>query len=198
MNKNKKLLVWAGVFNVIATIFFVYCVVMLINNVNGFADELKQSLLEFGYTNAEVAEALNGSVIEFITCAIVCGVCAISNFVFAYLKQYLFFKFKWFNVVLACVNGIIGMNVVSGLIVIYASFSRKQEVQVVMVDKNGKKHSVPAGQVALTADQIKGQLKLKGMAEKIEIVKHLKAEGSISEAEYIKLVDEIIANGVKE
>lgn len=193
---RKKTLIWAGAINFVAAAFFVYCVVMLINNIDGFADELKTMLsTTYGYTSEQVAVELNASVIEFITCAATCGVCGLVNFGFIFLTDFWFAKLKWLSVTIAVVNTIIGGNFVSGLLFVVAA-TRKQQPQMVGASVGAQTIQQPIR--PLTNEQIKEHLKLKSMAEKIEIVKHLKAEGSINDAEYIKLVDEIISNGVKE
>lgn len=197
MNK-KKTLIWAGVVNFVAAAFFTYCIVMLINNIDGFADELKTMLsTTYGYTSEQVALELNASVVEFITCAITCGVCGLVNIGFIFLNDNLFFKLKWLSVTVAIINTIIGGNFVSGLLFVLAA-TRRPQPQMIGAAVGGQTVAQQVPVRVLTNEQIKEHLKLKSMAEKIEIVKHLKAEGSINDAEYIKLVDEIISNGVME
>ena len=197
MTRNKKLLVWAGVFNVLCVAFFIYGVALILNNIDGFTDQLKETFkTQYQFNAEETAEMLNLSVASFIGSAICCGVCAIANFVFAFINPKWFVKLKFVNILIAVVNFSSGMNLVSAILVCVACFSNQRAYAPAT---NATQPINQQGQaVGLTSEQIKEHLKLKGMAEKIEIVKHLKADGSITDEEYHKLIDEIITNGVKE
>ena len=198
MMRNKKLLIWAGVINLLFIGFFVYGIYLILNNIDGFTDQLKEAfMLEYGFNADESVEMLNLSVSSFIGSAVCCGVCAIANFVFGFINPKWFIKLKVINILIAVVHFSWGMNFISAILVCVACFSK------VGYQTQSATYQVPASaeikpMVGMTPDQIKDQLKLKGMAEKIELVKHLKADGSINDEEYHKLIDEIITNGVKE
>lgn len=199
MSRNKKLLIWAGVINVLFTAFFIYGITLMLNNIDGFADQLKEIFLtEYGFTSEETAEMLNQSVTSFVGSAICNGLCGISNFVFAFINPKWFIKLKFVNILIAAVNFASGMNFISAILVCIACFSRENQYQPATGTYQTQMQQPIKPQQGMSPDQIREQLKLKGMAEKIELVKHLKAEGSINEEEYCKLIDEIITNGVKE
>ena len=198
MTKNKKLLIWAGVINLLFVGFFIYGIYLILNNIDGFTEQLKETfMLQYGFNAEESVEMLNLSITSFIGSAICCGVCAVVNFVFAFINPKWFVKLRFIHILVAVVNFSTGMNFISSILVLVACFSKQNNYQP------SATHQVPASaqinpMVGMTPDQIKEQLKLKGMAEKIEIVKHLKEDGSINDEEYHKLIDEIITNGVKE
>lgn len=196
MSKNKKLLIWSGVINALFVAFFVYGTILLLKNVNGFTDELKEIfMMQEGLTSEETAEMLNLSATTFISAAIACGLCGIANFVFAFINPKWFVKLRFVNFLISAVNVVTGMNFVSALLVCVACFSKELQYQPAMQPAAGPQIRTD---VSMNPTELREQLKLKNMAEKIELVKHLKAEGSISEEEYNKLLDEIITNGVKE
>ena len=62
----------------------------------------------------------------------------------------------------------------------------------------GKTDFEPDTNIHLSQNNLREQLKLKNMADKIAILKHLKNEGSITEAEYNQLLNEIISLGVQD
>ena len=63
MTKNKKLLIWAGVINLLFVGFFIYGIYLILNNIDGFTDQLKEAfMLEYGFNADESVEMLNLSV----------------------------------------------------------------------------------------------------------------------------------------
>lgn len=198
MTKNKKLLIWAGVINLLFVGFYIYGIYLILNNIDGFTNQLKETfMLQYGFNADEAVEMLNQSITSFIGSAICCGCCGLVNLVFAFINPKWFVKFKFAHILVAILNFSTGMNFISAILVCIACFSKTNHYQPSATHQTSASVQINP-MVGMTPDQIKEQLKLKGMAEKIEIVKHLKEDGSINDEEYHKLIDEIITNGVKE
>lgn len=195
MKRRKTLLIWASVINFVATVFFIYSAVILINNVDGFADQMKQMLIEM-YGDQELAiEYLNFCGQYFIFSAVINAVFGSIYLWFALMKEKMFFKHKTWLTVTAIINVFLGMGLISLILVLIVILTAKpqQTLQTETINQTNTQ-----GGLSSNSEELKEQLKIRNMTEKIELIKHLKQEGSISEAEYNKLLDEIISEGVKE
>lgn len=195
MKRRKTLLIWASVINFVATVFFIYSAVILINNVDGFADQMKQMLIEM-YGDQELAiEYLNFCGQYFIFSAVINAVFGGIYLWFALMKEKMFFKHKTWLTVTAIINVFLGMGLISLILVLIVILTAKpqQTLQTETINQTNTQ-----GGLSSNSEELKEQLKIRNMAEKIELIKHLKQEGSITEAEYNKLLDEIISEGVKE
>ena len=195
MKRRKTLLIWASVINFVATVFFIYSAVILINNVDGFADQMKQMLIEM-YGDQELAiEYLNFCGQYFIFSAVINAVFGGIYLWFALMKEKIFFKHKIWLTVTAIINVLLGMGLISLILVLIVILTAKpqQTLQTETINQTNTQ-----GGLSSNSEELKEQLKIRNMTEKIELIKHLKQEGSISEAEYNKLLDEIISEGVKE
>lgn len=195
MKRTKTLLIWASVINFVATVFFIYSAVILINNVDGFADQMKQMLIEM-YGDQELAiEYLNFCGQYFIFSAVINAVFGGIYLWFALMKGKMFFKHKTWLTVTAIINVFLGMGLISLILVLIVILTAKpqQTLQTETINQTNTQ-----GGLSSNSEELKEQLKIRNMTEKIELIKHLKQEGSISEAEYNKLLDEIISEGVKE
>lgn len=193
MSKRKKLLIWTSVINFIAVAFFIYSAILLINNIDGFADEMKEMLIQMYGSEEMAVEYLNLCGTYFIMSAIINAVFAVIYIIFASLSAQKYAKFKTWLTVAAIVNVLLGMNIISFVLVLIVIFNTKAEInsysqpEVININVNE----------GLASEQIREQLKMRNMTEKIELIKQLKQDGSITEAEYNKLLDEIISEGVK-
>lgn len=192
--KKKTLLIWASVINFVATLFFIYSAVILINNVDGFADQMKQMLIEmYGDTNLAI-EYLNMCGQYFIISAVVNAVFGGIYLWFALMREKLFQNKIWLTVT-AIINVFLGMGLISLILVLIVILTVKSQQSFEFETITPQNTQVG---LSSNSEELKEQLKIRNMAEKIELIKHLKQEGSITEAEYNKLLNEIISEGVKE
>lgn len=195
MKRRKTLLIWASVINFVATLFFIYSAVILINNVDGFADQMKQMLIEmYGDTNLAI-EYLNMCGQYFIVSAVINAVFGVIYLWFALMKEKTFFKHKTWLTVTAIINVFLGMGLISLILVLIVILTVKSQQSFEFETITPQNTQVG---LSSNSEELKEQLKIRNMAEKIEFIKHLKQEGNITEAEYNKLLDEIISEGVKE
>lgn len=191
MNKRKKLLYWAGGICVFIAIFYLYSYIALINNLDGFTDSLIQEL-SLLYTAAEIEIYMQASRYMFIASAIYNIIVAAICFIFAMLKNHMFVKHKGWITLSVILGVILGLNLISWILML----------RVLWIDnverKPGKTDFEPDTNIHLSQNNLREQLKLKNMADKIAILKHLRNEGSITEAEYNQLLNEIISLGVQD
>lgn len=184
MQKRTKLLVIAGVFNVVGFLFLMYTAYALIHNVSGVTDMVTAFVLE-QYGSGDVAYYLNFATGYFIIAAIVNCVAAIVFFIYAKLNIKIFTKFKTILITVLIITTLAGLNIISLILVISAFYYASTE---------SAPH--PSHEQLVGVEAFYNKSNLKNTTERIEYVKKLKKGGKISEAEYIKLLEEIIANSV--
>src|SRR5699024_6412232 len=114
---------------------------------------------------------------------------------FALMREKTFFKNKIWLTVTAIINVFLGMGLISLILVLIVILTVKSQQSFEFETITPQNTQVG---LSSNSEELKEQLKIRNMAEKIELIKHLKQEGSITEAEYNKLLDEIISEGVKE
>ncbi len=190
MNKRKRLLAWAGVFAVLMCVIYAYGSYMLINNVSGITTQLKEALIEMQIAETDVVSTLNKLCQDMIYFAAFNGVSGAVYIGFCFLKPIMFQKLKFIPLVLSGISVLLGINFVTTILVIIACFVKEEPTR--------QEEFVNTQNPQVSANDLREKLKLSNMAEKIALIKNLKNEGSISDEEYAKLLDEIISNGVKE
>ncbi len=193
MTKRRKLLVWAGVLSGIVCLLFGYTAYALINNVDGMLAQVKDLFLQLEIPEKDITNLLNDLCDNLIIYAIADGVaCAVyiaSNF----LSAKNFGKVRYIPALVGCVNFILGASVISSILAIISAFVKEEQNP-----ENRKQEFMQAQYPDLTPEQMRQGVKLSAMAEKIAMIKTLKQEGSISEEEYKRLLNEIITLGSRE
>ncbi len=190
MNKRKKLLAWAGGIAIVMCLFYAYSSYVLINNVSGIATQLKEALIEMQIAETEIASTLNKLCQDMIYFSAFNGVSGVVYIGFCFFKQTTFQKLKFIPLILGGISALVGINFLTTILVVFACFVKEQPTRQEEFVNNQNPEVIVA--------DLREKLKLSNMAEKIALIKNLKNEGSISDEEYAKLLDEIISNGVKE
>lgn len=193
MARRKKFLIWASVLSGIMCAMYAFMVYALINNVNGFAFQLKELINEMvTLTETELNDYLNAFGEDAIFFAILNGVTCIVCAGFCFVKDELFYKLKYILIALGVINVLMGANFIASVLALFACFKREENTQTAILEPE------TMATQNLTEDHIREHLKLRNMADKIALIKGLKAEGGISDEEYAKLLDEIISTGSRE
>lgn len=190
MSRRRKLLAWAGGIAVLMCVFYAYSSYALINNVSGIATQLKEALIELQISEAEIASTLNKVCQDMIYFAAFNGVSGAVYIGFCFLKPTTFQKLKFIPLIMGGICAIVGINLVTTILVAFACFVKEEPTR--------QEEFVNTQSPEISASELREKLMLSNMAEKIALIKNLKNEGSISDEEYAKLLNEIISGGVNQ
>lgn len=200
MKKRKRLLIWSGVFALLMCIVYAVMAYALINNVEGVTNLVKDLLLEFEASDVEITTLLNEACEDLIIFAVVNGVSGAVYIGFSFLNSTVYHKLRFISIGVAVISVIIGADFLSSLLAIIAGFVKEQPLKQTTADvvPQAMQGQVVSQPIPQSSEQLRERIKLQSMAEKISIIKGLKKEGSISDEEYAKVLNEILTNGVKD
>ncbi|MCI5714306.1 MAG: hypothetical protein MR288_01615 [Firmicutes bacterium] len=194
MKTRQKLCLASSILAFITCAFYAYVAVMLINNVDGFATMMKETLIEMGTaTSEDIAELLNMTASYIVIMSVASGIVGAYNVVLICLNDKIFYKLKILTVVVAIAYVVFAMNIITPILMLFAVRKPRQ-----FNNPYTRSFENPNFGMNMSNEELHEQLKMRTMAEKIELIKHLHNEKAISDEEYNKLIDEIITNGVKD
>ena len=189
MKNSKRLYIWSIVFSLLACAFYVYTVVMVVNNIDGFTDQIKTTLQEmYQVSGNDLNAILNTTVNYMIFIAVINGVAGIFAFVLIFLKDKLVYKLRVPIMIVSFAEMMAGMNLVSGLLMLFATKNLVNNL-----DTTFENFVITP---TMTNEEVHEQLKYRNMTDRIELIKQLHERGALNDEQYKRLLDEIITNGI--
>ena len=189
MKNSKKLYIWSIVFSLLACAFYVYTVVMMVNNIDGFADQIKTTLQEmYQVSGNDLNAILNTTVNYMIFIAVINGVAGIFAFVLIFLKDKVVYKLRGPITIVSFAEMVVGMNLASGLLMLFAT-----KKLVNNLDTTFENFVITP---TMSNEEVREQLKYRNMTDRIELIKQLHERGTLNDEQYKRLLDEIITNSI--
>ena len=189
MKNSKRLYIWSIVFSLLACAFYVYTVVMMVNNIDGFADQIKTTLQEmYQVSGNDLNAILNTTVNYMIFIAVINGVAGIFAFVLIFLKDKVVYKLRVPIMIVSFAEMVAGMNLASGLLMLFAT-----KKLVNNLDTTFENFVITP---TMSNEEVREQLKYRNMTDRIELIKQLHERGTLNDEQYKRLLDEIITNGI--
>ena len=144
-------------------------------------------------TSEDIAELLNMTASYIVIMSVASGIVGAYNVVLICLNDKIFYKLKILTVVVAIAYVVFAMNIITPILMLFAVRKPRQ-----FNNPYTRSFENPNFGMNMSNEELHEQLKMRTMAEKIELIKHLHNEKAISDEEYNKLIDEIITNVVKD
>lgn len=189
MKNSKRLYIWSIVFSLLACAFYVYTVVMMVNNIDGFADQIKTTLQEmYQVSGNDLNAILNTTVNYMIFIAVINGIAGIFAFVLIFLKDKVVYKLRVPIMIVSFAEMVAGMNLASGLLMLFAT-----KKLVNNLDTTFENFVITP---TMSNEEVREQLKYRNMTDRIELIKQLHERGTLNDEQYKRLLDEIITNGI--
>lgn len=189
MKNSKRLYIWSIVFSLLACAFYVYTVVMMVNNIDGFADQIKTTLQEmYQVSGNDLNAILNTTVNYMIFIAVINGIAGIFAFVLIFLKDKVVYKLRVPIMIVSFAEMVAGMNLASGLLMLFAT-----KKLVNNLDTTFENFAITP---TMSNEEVREQLKYRNMTDRIELIKQLHERGTLNDEQYKRLLDEIITNGI--
>lgn len=189
MKNSKRLYIWSIVFSLLLCAFYVYTVVMMVNNIDGFADQIKTTLQEMYQVSGNDLNAILHTTINYmIFIAVINGIAGIFAFVLIFLKDKVVYKLRVPITIVSFAEMVAGMNLVSGLLMLFAT-----KKLVNNLDTTFENFVITP---TMSNEEVREQLKYRNMTDRIELIKQLHERGTLNDEQYKRLLDEIITNGI--
>jgi len=162
---------------------------MMVNNIDGFADQIKTTLQEmYQVSGNDLNAILNTTVNYMIFIAVINGIAGIFAFVLIFLKDKVVYKLRVPIMIVSFAEMVAGMNLASGLLMLFAT-----KKLVNNLDTTFENFAITP---TMSNEEVREQLKYRNMTDRIELIKQLHERGTLNDEQYKRLLDEIITNGI--